>query len=281
MLDGKDREELHTIAGAMGVKAATRMRKADLIDAILAAANGGDRRPNGDVGRAGAEAAPGALRARVGARARTRSPRSPTKRTALAASDRGRRRHDAAPAAALARPPDPLPPPPHRRRHTVERRGRTGRAAGVEHGDSSDGRLERAAIRATATTPATATHERHRGARRSRRRAAVVRRRQPPRTPSPSRPWRTGPSAGRRRAAPDRVPGRPDRRHGSARPPRRGLRLPPRRRLPPRSEGRLRVGVAGAALRAAQGRLRHAARRDRRRATRSTRRSSVSTTSTA
>ncbi len=52
MLDGKDREQLHAIAGAVGVKAATRMRKADLIEAILAtvgaggggAANGG----NGD-----------------------------------------------------------------------------------------------------------------------------------------------------------------------------------------------------------------------------------------
>jgi transcription termination factor Rho len=42
VLAGKDRDELHTIAGAIGVKAATRMRKADLIDAILAAANGGD-----------------------------------------------------------------------------------------------------------------------------------------------------------------------------------------------------------------------------------------------
>jgi transcription termination factor Rho len=40
VLAGKDREELHTIAGAIGVKAATRMRKADLIEAILAAANG-------------------------------------------------------------------------------------------------------------------------------------------------------------------------------------------------------------------------------------------------
>src|SRR5436190_22757893 len=42
VLAGKDRDELHTIAGAIGVKAATRMRKADLIDAILDAANGGD-----------------------------------------------------------------------------------------------------------------------------------------------------------------------------------------------------------------------------------------------
>jgi transcription termination factor Rho len=41
VLAAKDREELHTIAGAIGVKAATRMRKADLIDAILAATAGG------------------------------------------------------------------------------------------------------------------------------------------------------------------------------------------------------------------------------------------------
>ena len=41
MLAGKDRDELHTIAGAVGVKSATRMRKADLIDAILGATDGG------------------------------------------------------------------------------------------------------------------------------------------------------------------------------------------------------------------------------------------------
>jgi transcription termination factor Rho len=46
VLAGKDRDELHTIAGAIGVKAATRMRKADLIEAILDAANGGsDAKP--------------------------------------------------------------------------------------------------------------------------------------------------------------------------------------------------------------------------------------------
>jgi len=39
-LDSKDREQLHAIASAMGVKAPTRMRKAELIDAIIAAANG-------------------------------------------------------------------------------------------------------------------------------------------------------------------------------------------------------------------------------------------------
>jgi transcription termination factor Rho len=51
-LDGKDREQLHAIAGAMGVKAPTRMRKAELIDAILAAANG-DAPGNGDAEHAG------------------------------------------------------------------------------------------------------------------------------------------------------------------------------------------------------------------------------------
>src|SRR5687767_8143837 len=38
VLDGKDREQLHAIAGAIGVKAPTRMRKAELIEAILASA---------------------------------------------------------------------------------------------------------------------------------------------------------------------------------------------------------------------------------------------------
>jgi transcription termination factor Rho len=47
-LDGKDREQLHAIAGAMGVKAPTRMRKAELIDAILAAATGDASGNGGD-----------------------------------------------------------------------------------------------------------------------------------------------------------------------------------------------------------------------------------------
>jgi transcription termination factor Rho len=39
-LDGKDREQLSEIASALGVKSISRMRKADLVDAIVAAANG-------------------------------------------------------------------------------------------------------------------------------------------------------------------------------------------------------------------------------------------------
>jgi transcription termination factor Rho len=45
VLDGKDRDELHAIASAMGVKAPTRMRKAELVDAIMASVDGGE--PNG------------------------------------------------------------------------------------------------------------------------------------------------------------------------------------------------------------------------------------------
>ena len=79
MLDGKDREELHAIAGAVGVKAPTRMRKADLITAILEAASGQRRR---------LRAAPAAS-----APAKTRTVRSaPRRRTLGAPSGRRPRR---------------------------------------------------------------------------------------------------------------------------------------------------------------------------------------------
>ena len=42
VLDTKDREQLSTIADAMGVKTGSRMRKADMIDAILGAKTNGD-----------------------------------------------------------------------------------------------------------------------------------------------------------------------------------------------------------------------------------------------
>ncbi|MEY3361384.1 MAG: hypothetical protein RL531_1103 [Actinomycetota bacterium] len=54
MLDGKDREELHSIASAIGLKGVTRLKKADLVDAILAAA-GGDGAGNGAGAKAKAE----------------------------------------------------------------------------------------------------------------------------------------------------------------------------------------------------------------------------------
>src|SRR5437868_6999921 len=39
-LDGKDREQLSEIASALGVKAISRMRKADLVEAIVSATSG-------------------------------------------------------------------------------------------------------------------------------------------------------------------------------------------------------------------------------------------------
>jgi len=54
MLDGKDREELHSIASAIGLKGVTRLKKADLVDAILAAA-GGNGAANGGGAKAKAE----------------------------------------------------------------------------------------------------------------------------------------------------------------------------------------------------------------------------------
>jgi len=56
-LDGKDREQLQAIAGAIGVKAPTRMRKAELIDAILGGADGAtNASPNGVGDGEGADA---------------------------------------------------------------------------------------------------------------------------------------------------------------------------------------------------------------------------------
>ena len=40
-LDGKDREQLSEIASALGVKSISRMRKADLVDAIVTATGAG------------------------------------------------------------------------------------------------------------------------------------------------------------------------------------------------------------------------------------------------
>ena len=45
MLGSRDREQLHEIASAMGVRGATRLRKADLVEAILAAATNGNGIP--------------------------------------------------------------------------------------------------------------------------------------------------------------------------------------------------------------------------------------------
>src|SRR2546430_9339782 len=57
VLDSKDREEFNAIAGAMGVRAATRMKKADWVDAILGAADNRDAGADGSNNNSGGDAA--------------------------------------------------------------------------------------------------------------------------------------------------------------------------------------------------------------------------------
>ena len=80
VLDTKDREELHQIAGAMGVNAATRMKKADLIDAILGAVDGGGASDGGNRPK------------RVRSRPRVRGRRPDGRARGRGGSDRLRRR---------------------------------------------------------------------------------------------------------------------------------------------------------------------------------------------
>ena len=103
-LDGKDREQLSEIAGALGVKAISRMRKADLVDAIVAAAqsgNGGARRPPSRAGSGRPRPATDDLASLA------------DEENALAGGDERRRRDGADP-----------PPPPHRRSRGQRRHGR-------------------------------------------------------------------------------------------------------------------------------------------------------------
>ena len=105
MLDGKDREQLHAIAGAMGIKGVTRLRKADLVDAILGAATGGGA--NGDTnGDANGDSAAKPLKAARAAKAS----KATSKRTA-------------SPESTDVRPS----PPRHRHRRPESRSGRSER----------------------------------------------------------------------------------------------------------------------------------------------------------
>jgi transcription termination factor Rho len=62
-LDGKDRDQLSEIASALGVKAISRMRKADLVEAIVAATAGSSGGPGANGSTAsGSEAPPRKIR---------------------------------------------------------------------------------------------------------------------------------------------------------------------------------------------------------------------------
>ncbi len=230
MLEGKDREELHAIAGAVGVKAPTRMRKADLVTAILEATVG----TAGDSGEAaGTGQDPdthGALGPGVGGRDRVH--RGPRRRgghdrghRCARARDRSATRRSFAPARpsrptkAPTRPP-PTPPRPATARGPSIRTGRARRATRPRGGAHPAGGRRR--------------RPRGRAVRARRRRSQHVRRRQlPPASaragpqPAPAPRVRSAP-AWSRRASPIEV-------RGLLELPRRGLRVPAHDRLPSRA----------------------------------------------
>ena len=124
-LDGKDREQLSEIASALGVKAISRMRKADLVDAIVSATAGA----NGS-GGAGAAARPRKIRSTSSGGDDLAS--LAAEEDALATGSEPRRRHDADPAPAARRRgrqrrgPDRLRRD-RGRRHPAHRRAGSGR----------------------------------------------------------------------------------------------------------------------------------------------------------
>ena len=279
MLDGKDREELHTIAGAVGVKAATRMRKADLIDAILEAANGGNddsqRRPQLAMATEPTSAKTRRVRSARASQVADDdpSPRSAAEENALGSdaavddrSPRSPRPRTRRSTAATAPAPEPTPSDHagcRAARDDVARRRRR-RSCRPRGGRRRRRRRTR----------------RHERRRRSGGRAPVVRRGQPPRPPSPPRS-RRGQDEPRRSPAGNEFQGDPievqglldlrDEGYGFL----RDDRLPAR--LAATSTSRRRRCGASRCARATSSR----ARRGRRRATRSTRRCCASTRSTA
>ena len=263
-LDGKDRGQLSEIAVGAGREggqphAQGRARRRDRVRAPPVPPT---RRPNG-VARPTA-AAQDPLDRR---RAATTSRRSPTSRT------RSRPTSEPVDDMALIRPP-------------AERRAGNGNG----HGSTPHGRRLRRPTTTRRAPHRVVAPERRRRRRRTpasdddagerRRRTATAHRSNAgPRRRRPGQPRRRRRRRGRDRDRPGGAPAagarpverrtqrasreiarrlhrRPDRARGSARPARRGLRLPAHERLPRRPQRRVRVGVAGAPLRSAQGRLR-------------------------
>ena len=202
MLTSKDREELHTIASAVGVKAATRMRKADLIDAILDVANGEGKAASGASGGNGSADESDDARSRAAYVPRglpsspttTRSPRWPKKRTR---SPRRAPTTTSCPVRARAEPSN--------LRRTIRRTNPTttiarppmAPAGRMARRATHQGRVHQGqAHRRTILVRGRRQSRRRQRCRRDGRRSPVVWRRQPAGTASPSRSRRPG--AGRR-----------------------------------------------------------------------------------
>ena len=128
-LDGKDRGQLSEIAAALGVKAVSRMRKAELVDAIVSATSGAaDAKANGsetDSGRA--RSAPQlrvATTSRHSPTSRTLSPTAPSPPTTWRSSAAGRVPRRATAAQPARRRPARPPSPPTRPRRPSRRHRR-------------------------------------------------------------------------------------------------------------------------------------------------------------
>ena len=248
MLDGKDREELHAIANAMGVKAPTRMRKSELVDAILDAvgeSNGGSSSSESESGADDAASRRTVRSARASELEGDDLEALAAEQDALASSDE----------------PEVEPRP---------RRASSSSTASTTDSDSTDGSSD-AGDKDSGTSESGAS-EGQAGGEKS---TVQV-------DPEDERAsYGDGNTGRRRRRRRGRGPGESGSGSGSgsgsetplerrwerarrrsrrgARPPRdarRGIRLPADDRLPAGTPRRLRVGLSGPAVRAAQGRLR-------------------------
>ena len=213
-----------------GVKAATRMRKADLIEAILDAANGtaAPMAPMASTPPTPAE------RLRRPSRRTATTPRSrdvPCAPRALAARRRPDRRPRRRGGRARRRPPTTLRHRGHAARTAADATTIAATPVGRRSADAATCRRRRRCP--THGRPRRRRRRPDGDAHRPRGRAPVVRRRQPPRPAPPPRPRWPGPAPAASRGPGD-FQGDPVEVEGTARPARRGLRLPPRRRLPAR-----------------------------------------------
>ncbi len=238
-LDGKDREQLSEIASALGVKSISRMRKADLVDAIVAAtagANGASEKkrdaPARRKVRSTAAAGVDDLASLADEENKLATTDDPADSMAMMRPRRRPRRRTAR----AARTAPTTPHPPRRVHLLLQKRTPLKTRAPTRRPTTRPIRRTAASTASSGATTTAGTGAAAGGAVVTATAAATTR----ARTPRSQR----------------RLLGRLDRRRRSPRPPRRGLRLLADLGLCRRSQRRLRVGVAGASLRVAQGRLR-------------------------
>ena len=238
-LEQKDRSELAAIVEAMGGKAGSRAKKADLVDLVLELAGASPTPRSERRHRRDAERVDERRRCH---RATPRRADADPARRAGAARRRARRPSGSS---AVASEPADAEPPTDAAATTTDAPATAGRTAAPathrsaeSHGGQSQGDRRR--------SRATGSARRRRAGNRRRRRRGRDRDRDRDRERQRDRQRRPARGAVHRRARRGR---------GLPRPARRGLRLPAPEGLPSVEGRRVRVGQAGAPVRSAQGRL--------------------------